>query len=88
MAQGGWLVRAKKLRLTGLHALRPSASGVPFAQVVPLRSTPTAHSTHSLSALKMLRIFLFGPPNRRKQPERYVPFLQKILPKLYKNIDT
>jgi hypothetical protein len=33
---------------------------------------PTSLLRHSLSALEMLRISLFGPPNRRKQPERYV----------------
>jgi hypothetical protein len=32
---------------------------------------PAAHCTHSLPALKLLRIFLFGLSNRRKQPERY-----------------
>jgi hypothetical protein len=26
----------------------------------------------------MLRISLFGPPNRRIQPERYVPFLLNL----------
>jgi hypothetical protein len=26
----------------------------------------------------MLRIFLFGRPKRRKQPERYVPFALKL----------
>jgi hypothetical protein len=32
---------------------------------------PTPKLRHSLVALEMLRISLFGPPNRRKQPERY-----------------
>jgi hypothetical protein len=32
---------------------------------------PTAHSTHILPALKMLRIFLSGLSKRRIQPERY-----------------
>ncbi|MDR2742443.1 MAG: hypothetical protein LBB98_09870, partial [Treponema sp.] len=41
-----------------------------YAQTFGL-NIPTAHYTHSLPALKMLRIFLFGPSNRRKQPERY-----------------
>jgi hypothetical protein len=30
----------------------------------------------------MLRISLFGPPNRRKQPERYVQYG----PKIFKNL--
>jgi hypothetical protein len=34
-----------------------------------------------LSALEMLRISLFGPPNRRKQPERYAKFAQKSIDK-------
>jgi hypothetical protein len=33
---------------------------------------PTPLLRHSLPALKMLRIFLFGLSSRRKQPERYV----------------
>jgi hypothetical protein len=40
---------------------------------------PTAHSTHSLSALEMLRISLSGPPNRRIQPERYATFALKFI---------
>jgi hypothetical protein len=35
---------------------------------------PTPLLRHSLSALEMLRISLFGPPNRRKQPERYAKY--------------
>jgi hypothetical protein len=35
--------------------------------------------THSLPALKMLRIFLFGLSNRRKQPERYVQYRLKLV---------
>jgi hypothetical protein len=33
----------------------------------------------------MLRIFLFGLAKRRKQPERYVPFLQKIRKNTWQN---
>jgi hypothetical protein len=40
---------------------------------------PTPHSTHSLSALEMLRISLSGPPNRRIQPERYVAIFFRIV---------
>jgi hypothetical protein len=29
----------------------------------------------------MLRICLFGPPKRRKQPERYAPFVLKLVVK-------
>jgi hypothetical protein len=40
---------------------------------------------HILAALQMLRIYLFGRPKRRKQPERYVQyqvnFFEKILKK-------
>jgi hypothetical protein len=43
-----------------------------------IRSIPTQNLRHSLSALKMLRIFLFGPPNRHIQPERYVQWYLKI----------
>jgi hypothetical protein len=39
---------------------------------------------HILPALEMLRISLFGPPNRRKQPERYVQYG----PKIFKNLLT
>jgi hypothetical protein len=40
----------------------------------------------------MLRISLFGPPNRRKQPERYAPFVLKFIEKcdmgiIYNSID-
>jgi hypothetical protein len=45
---------------------------------------PTAHSTHSLSALEMLRISLSGPPNRRIQPERYVQLPLKLVKKYTK----
>jgi hypothetical protein len=34
----------------------------------------------------MLRISLFGPPNRRKQPERYAPFALNFV-KANKHID-
>jgi predicted nucleotidyltransferase len=44
-----------------------------YAQAFGL-NIPTPHSIHSLSALEMLRISLSGLPNRRIQPERYVPF--------------
>jgi hypothetical protein len=38
-----------------------------------LSSAPrTAHSTHILPALEMLRISLSGPPKRRKQPKHYL----------------
>jgi hypothetical protein len=50
-------------------ALRPL--GLRNGQVIPLRSIPTPLLRHSLPALEMLRISLFGPPNRRIQPERY-----------------
>jgi hypothetical protein len=43
-----------------------SAMARSFATLIP---TPLLR--HSLSALEMLRISLFGPPNRRIQPERY-----------------
>jgi hypothetical protein len=39
---------------------------------------PTAPSTHILSALQTLRVCLFGPPKRRKQPERYAKFGQNL----------
>ncbi|MDR0604042.1 MAG: hypothetical protein LBG80_07050, partial [Bacteroidales bacterium] len=42
------------------------------------RCAPTAHYTHSLSALEMLRISLSGPPNRRIQPGRYVQYSPKF----------
>jgi hypothetical protein len=48
-----------------------------FASLIP---TPLLR--HSLSALEMLRISLCGPPNRRKQPERYVPFALKLAEEL------
>jgi hypothetical protein len=72
------------LHITGLFTLRRHwRLGVSFVRVIPLRSIPTAHCTHSLPALKMLRIFLFGLSNRRKQPERYASFFEKSI----KNID-
>jgi hypothetical protein len=42
---------------------------------------PTQNLRHSLTALKMLRIFLFGPPNRRKQPERYAKWVLNFFEK-------
>jgi hypothetical protein len=77
MAQGGLVAGAKKLRITGLFTLRRS-SGSGFRSPRSA-APPTAHSTHSLSALEMLRISLFGPPNRRKQPERYAQLRLKFL---------
>jgi hypothetical protein len=52
-----------KLLSVALGHFAPSVAGE--------RSIPTAYYTHSLPVLKMLRIFLFGLSNRRKQPERY-----------------
>jgi hypothetical protein len=46
-------------------------SGYGFARSIA-SLIPTQNLRHSLSALEMLRISLYGPPNRRKQPERYV----------------
>jgi hypothetical protein len=40
---------------------------------------PTPLLRHSLSALEMLRISLFGPPKRRQQPKRYAPFAPKLV---------
>jgi hypothetical protein len=37
-----------------------------------------------LSALEMLRISLFGPPNRRKQPERYAKWGKIVGLKIFK----
>jgi hypothetical protein len=45
-----------------------------FYQIIPLCFIPTQNLCHSLPALEMLRISLFGLPNRRKHPERYPPF--------------
>jgi hypothetical protein len=58
-----------------------SASG--FARSA---TPPTAHSTHSLSALEMLRISLFGPPNRRQQPERYAQYPMKFIKKIKRGL--
>jgi hypothetical protein len=49
--------------------------------------TPTPSFTHSLSALEMLRISLSGPPNRRKQPGRYVQYAPKFSENFLQNID-
>jgi hypothetical protein len=40
---------------------------------------PTAHSTHILPALVLLRKPLFGLAKRHIQPERYVQLAQNIL---------
>jgi hypothetical protein len=40
---------------------------------------PTQNLRHSLSALQTQRVCLFGPPNRRKQPERYAKFFNQHL---------
>jgi hypothetical protein len=50
-----------------------SATARSFASLIP---TPLLR--HILAALEMLRISLFGPSKRRKQPERYVPFVLKF----------
>jgi hypothetical protein len=49
-------------------------SGYGFARSIA-SLIPTQNLRHILSALEMLRISLFGPPKRRKQPERYATFL-------------
>jgi hypothetical protein len=69
-----------KLHITGLFTLRRplGGSGSGFARSIA-SLIPTQNLRHILSALEMLRVSLFGPPKRRKQPERYVPFLDKIL---------
>jgi hypothetical protein len=59
-------------------------SGYGFARSIA-SLIPTQNLRHSLAALKMLRIFLFGPPNRRKQPERYVQYRPKIFLKIMLN---
>jgi hypothetical protein len=66
-----------QLRLTGLYALRSfqSLQGSGWLGRSACGLTPTPTFTHSLSALRLLRKRLFGPPNRRIQPERYVPFV-------------
>jgi hypothetical protein len=56
-------------------------SGYGFARSIA-SLIPTQNLRHILSALQMLRICLFGPPKRRKQPERYA----KFGPKLVENI--
>jgi hypothetical protein len=68
----------RTLRITGLFTLRRS-SGSGFRSPRSVATLlPTAHFTHSLPALKMLRIFLFGLSNRRKQPERYAKRLDNL----------
>jgi hypothetical protein len=52
----------------------PPPSAAPEFHSPRSAAPPTAHSTHSLSALQTLRVCLFGPPNRRIQPERYAKF--------------
>jgi hypothetical protein len=39
-----------------------------------MRSIPTANLRHILSALRLLRKRLSGPPKRHIQPERYAKF--------------
>jgi hypothetical protein len=74
------------LHITGLYALRRH-SAAPGFHSPGSAAPPTAHSTHSLSALEMLRISLSGPPNRRIQPERYVSFCLEFVENLIKIID-
>jgi hypothetical protein len=45
------------------------------------RFAPTLNSTHILSALVLLRKSLFGLAKRRKQPERYMTWVQKLVEK-------
>jgi hypothetical protein len=52
-------------------------SGYGFARSIALL-IPTQNLRHILSALEMLRISLFGPPKRRKQPKRYAKCNPKI----------
>jgi hypothetical protein len=74
-------VKAKKRHITGLYMLRRRWRL--RATVLLGRSAyglaPTQNLRHILSALEMLRIFLFGPPKRHIQPERYVPFGLKMV---------
>jgi hypothetical protein len=53
-------------------------SGEGFARSIA-SLIPTQNLRHILSALQMLRICLFGPPKRRKQPERYVQLCLKFV---------
>jgi hypothetical protein len=80
-----------QLHITGLYAFRRPIRAAPGFR--PARSVawflPTPALTHSLSALRLLRKRLSGPPNRRIQPERYATFVLKILVKniqIFQNI--
>jgi hypothetical protein len=67
---GGYLVvGVKKTAYNRSVYASPPVGGSGFRSllVVPLRSTPTAHSTHILPALVLLRKPLFGLAKRRKQ---------------------
>jgi hypothetical protein len=58
--------------------------GVPFAQVVPLRFTPTAHSTHIFASHGNLRCPLSDVQKLHIQPERYarLVYYKKIYRKM------
>jgi hypothetical protein len=65
---------------------RPAGgSGYGFARSIA-SLIPTQNLRHSLAAPKMLRIFLFGPPNRYIQPERYAQYVFEFFAKFYENI--
>jgi hypothetical protein len=65
----------RQRRIPGLYAFRRPIRAAPGFG--PARSVawllPAPALTHSLSALRLLRKRLSGPPNRRIQPERYAP---------------
>jgi hypothetical protein len=81
-------MKIRALRITGLYTLRRRSAA--RGSVRPGRFTPTAHFTHILPALKMLRIFLFWLSKRRIQrtlspicPEFFCKKMKKALTKYY-----
>jgi hypothetical protein len=58
-------------RITGLYTHRRLEAARGSVRLGRLKA-PTAHCTHILPALVLLRKPLFGLPKHRIQPERYV----------------
>jgi hypothetical protein len=70
------------LHITGLFTLRRSSgSGYVLARSFRYASFPRQNSATFLQPWVLLRKPLFGLQKRRKQPERYTPFAQKMYKK-------
>jgi hypothetical protein len=68
--------------------MRSGAKAPPGFRSPRSAAPPTAHSTHILPALVLLRKPLFGLAKRRIQSERYVPFFLKFSNNIFERLLT